>query len=80
MNKINKDYTHFIVDTNRMKIVDGYEYKEDAIEIMQDIKEDYKRLIQAHRIPQLKVYTIKYLTAKNINPFNINNWSNLSLI
>jgi len=77
-NKINPRYTHFAIDKDTNKIVNGweYDYDMDKESIAEYCKMD---IIDMDLNPKdIKVLTTKFLMSKGINPFNTDNWINLT--
>jgi len=68
--KINREYKYFVVDTCDWLIVSGWEYKEDALENLDDLLEGWSTAVTG----DYKIYTARHLNSKDINPFNPNNW------
>jgi len=68
--KINREYKYFVVDTCDWLIVSGWEYKEDALENLDDLLEGMSTAVTG----DYKIYTARYLNSKDINPFNPDNW------
>ena len=67
---INLEYKYFIFDTEHNVIVGGNEYKDDAIDCMDEFNDECYCAV-------FKVYTAKHLIdRKDINPYNVSNWSN----
>ena len=67
---INLEYKYFVLDADHNVIVAGYEYKDDAIDCMDDFNDECV-------CPVFKVYTAQYLiNQKNINPYDTSNWAN----
>ena len=59
----NKDYKYFVVDIiEGLDILSGWEYKEDALDSMNELKEEleYNTINE-----ELKVYTRRYLNTIN---------------
>ena len=52
----NKEYSHFVVDMDNMIVCTGWSYKEDAMDMLADLKE-WDDIAY-------KVYTRKYLETK----------------
>lgn len=77
MNNINPKYTHFAIDKNTNKIVNGWEYDSDMDK--ESIKEYCKIDIQdmGLNLKEIKVVTKKFLIKQDINPFDENNWQNI---
>ena len=60
--KINQDdYAFYVLDRNKKKIMCGNEYKDDAIESMNQFKDQHPK-------KNIGVYTLKYLVSNGINP------------
>ncbi|MFW6219308.1 MAG: hypothetical protein ACOC33_00440 [bacterium] len=59
------DYQYYIFNTKTKKIESGWEYKEDALEVMKDNEMDKKIY---------KVLSGKFLTSKGFNPKDDKNW------
>ena len=59
----NKDYSFFVVHTrnDEIEILSGWEYKEDAIDDMNELKEVYLDSFPIDFYPFLKVYTKRYI-------------------
>lgn len=76
-NEINPLYTHFAIDKNSGKIVNGWEYDKDMDKesIADYCKIDIKDM--GLKPKNIKVVTKKFLITKDINPFDVKNWSNL---
>ena len=68
--KINRNYKYFVVDTCDWLVVSGWEYKEDALENLDDLLEGMSTAVTG----DYKIYTARYLNSKDINPFNSDNW------
>ena len=64
---INLEYKWFVFDTEHDIICAGNEYRDDAIDVMDEANE---------LMPCYRVYSAKYLISKDINPYDINNWGN----
>jgi len=64
--KVNPDYTHFVVNKMTGNIVSGWEYKEDAIESMNEFNEWDNH----------QQYKIASKNQHPVDPFNLDNWSN----
>jgi hypothetical protein len=67
---INKNYKYFVVDTCDWLVVSGWEYKEDALDHLDELLEGIATAVTG----DYKIYTTRYLNNKNINPFNNKNW------
>ena len=67
--KINTNYKYFVYCMDADLVVSGYEYKEDAIDCMDEFNDECY-------IPQFRVYTSRYLISKGCNPYRSNNWTN----
>jgi hypothetical protein len=77
-NEINPNYTHFAIDKETNKIVNGWEYDSDMDKesITYYCKID---IIDMDLNPKdIKVLTTKFLMSKGIDPFNTDNWINLT--
>ena len=73
--KVNKKYTHFIVDKKTNKILNGFDYKGlDNSSIQDYFMEDLKDMGLNKR--DVSLSTVKSLMSKNIDPFDKSNWSN----
>lgn len=73
--KVNKKYTHFIVDKKTNKILNGFDYKGlDNSSIQDYFMEDLKDMGLNKR--DVSLSTAKSLMSKNIDPFDKSNWSN----
>lgn len=73
--KVNKKYTHFIVDKKTNKILNGFDYKGlDNSSIQDYFIEDLKDMGLNKR--DVSLSTAKSLMSKNIDPFDKSNWSN----
>jgi hypothetical protein len=73
--KVNKKYTHFIVDKKTNKILNGFDYKGlDNSSIQDYFIEDLKDMDLNKR--DVSLLTAKSLMSKNIDPFDWSNWSN----
>lgn len=73
--KVNKKYTHFIVDKKTNKILNGFDYKGlDNSSIQDYFMEDLKDMGLNKR--DVSLSTAKSLLSKNIDPFDKSNWSN----
>ncbi len=59
-----KEYKYFVFNTKTKKIISGFEYHSDALD-----------LVKEYDNPKLKVYTRTFLK-RTINPSDNNNWSN----
>jgi hypothetical protein len=71
--KVNKKYTHFIVDKKTNKILSGYDYKGvDKGSIQDYYTEDLKDMGLNKK--DVSLQTAKSLMAKNIDPFDKSNW------
>ena len=76
--KINKQYKYFVVDTCDWLVVSGWEYKEDALDHLDELLEGTMTAVSG----DYKVYTAKYLKTLNSdynngidrNPFDPANW------
>lgn len=66
---INKEYKYFVCCVDSDLIVGGYQFKDDAIECMDEFNDECY-------LPQYKVYTARYLNNKGCDPFNLDNWTN----
>jgi hypothetical protein len=77
-NEINPDYTHFAIDKETNKIVNGWEYDSDMDK--ESIAEYCKMdIIDMDLEPKdIKINTTKFLKSKGIDPFNTDNWINLT--
>ena len=67
---INKNYKYFVVDTCDWLVVSGWEYKEDALDHLDELLEGITTAVTG----DYKIYTTRYLNNKDINPFNDKNW------
>ena len=65
---INPDYGFFVVDTEGNCIVAGNEYKEDAIDVMDERNDD------SMGANPYRVYTSMYLVRQGMNPYDHQNW------
>jgi hypothetical protein len=77
-NEIDPNYTHFAIDKGTNKIVNGWEYDSDMDKesIAYYCKID---IIDMDLNPKdIKVLTTKFLMSKGIDPFNTDNWINLT--
>ena len=73
--KVNKKYTHFIVNKKTNKILNGFDYKGlDNSSIQDYFMEDLKDMDLNKR--DVSLLTAKSLMSKNIDPFDWSNWSN----
>lgn len=73
--KVNKKYTHFIVDKKTNKILNGFDYKGlDNSSIQDYFMEDLKDMGLNKR--DVSLSTAKSLMSRNIDPFDKSNWSN----
>ena len=73
--KVNKKYTHFIVNKKTNKILNGFDYKGlDNSSIQDYFMEDLKDMDLNKR--DVSLSTAKSLMSKNIDPFDKSNWSN----
>jgi hypothetical protein len=77
-NEINPRYTHFAIDKDTNKIVNGWEYDHDMDKesIAEYCKMDIKDMDLNPK--DIKVLTTKFLKSKGIDPFNTDNWINLT--
>lgn len=77
-NEINPNYTHFAVNKETGKIVNGWEYDEelDKESIAEYCKSDLSNI--GLNPKEFKVSTKKFMEKNEINPFDINNWENPS--
>jgi hypothetical protein len=66
-NQINQpDYQFYVFDPNQNKIIGGFEYRDDAI--------DMGKERTANGFTGLKVYSKKFLVKTHLNPDDNNNW------
>ena len=77
-NEINPRYTHFAIDKDTNKIVNGWEYDSDMDKesIAEYCKMDIKDMDLNPK--DFKINTTKFLKYKGIDPFNTDNWINLT--
>ena len=77
--KNNQGYSHFAVNKDTKKIVNGWDYKGEDPEDLKQFKHDYFTvdLIDYGFDPkQYRIYTDRYLRKNGINPDDNNNWAN----
>ena len=68
--KINNEYKYFVVCTESYMIMAGNEYKEDAIDVMDEMNDMYYS-------PLYTVYTASHINNRlNINPYDVSNLAN----
>jgi hypothetical protein len=73
--KLGKGYTHFAIDKETNKIVDGWDYKKSSKdEIVHYSKIDLKDNFPDRKPSEFKIVSRKYLMDKSIDPSNTNNW------
>ena len=75
----NQDYTHFAVNKETNKIVNGWDYSEYDPSELREFKHDYfiVDLIDYDLDPKkYKIVTGKYLLRNGIDPNDNNNWAN----
>jgi hypothetical protein len=77
-NEIDPNYTHFAIDKGTNKIVNGWEYDSDMDKesIAEYCKMDIKDMDLNPK--DFKINTTKFLKSKGIDPFNTDNWINLT--
>jgi hypothetical protein len=77
-NEIDPNYTHFAIDKKTNKIVNGWEYDSDMDKksIAYYCKIDIENMGLEPK--DFKIDTTKFLDNKGINPFNTDNWINLT--
>jgi hypothetical protein len=77
-NEINPSYTHFAIHKKTNKIVNGWEYDSemDKESIAYYCKIDIENMGLEPK--DFKIDTTKFLDNKGINPFNTDNWINLT--
>lgn len=77
-NEINPDYTHFAIDKKTNKIVTGWEYDSDMDKesIAKYCKIDIEDMDLKPK--NFIIRTTKFLTTQDIDPFNTDNWINLT--
>ena len=77
--EIDRNYTHFAVNRETQKIVNGWDYSDyDPKDLRSDKKYYfYQDLIDYELDPtEYRIYTKKFLERKGIDPFDTNNWAN----
>ena len=77
--KNNQNYSHFAVNKNTNKIVNGWDYNGYDPQELKQFKRDYfiQDMIDYGFDPkQYKIYTLKYLMKNGIDPDDNNNWAN----
>lgn len=75
----NQNYTHFAVNKETGKIVNGWDYSDVESWELKQFKRDYfiVDLIDYDLDPkQYKILTTKSLQRQGIDPFNSDNWAN----
>jgi len=76
--KINPKYTHFALRKSNNKIVNGWEYKDlDPQSIAEYVRMDLKDM--DIKPSEVSVLTTKGIKAKNIDPFDSDNWEKLEV-
>ena len=67
--KINNDYKWFVVHTEDYTIYSGWEYKEDALESLNDLSEIGETMYS--------VFSASYIQSRSIgiDPYDFKNWS-----
>lgn len=71
--KIDKSYTHFLIDKETNKILDAWDYSDLDNESIKDyIKADIKDM--GLKPNDVKLYTKSHLKSKGIDPFDEENW------
>jgi hypothetical protein len=73
---IDKNYTHFLVDKNTNKIVNGWDYSQtDPYDIKDFVKMDIIDQFPDRKPSEFKLLTILGLKKSGINPFDTKNWN-----
>lgn len=77
--EIDRNYTHFAVNRETQKIVNGWDYSGYDPKDLRDDKKYYfyQDLVDYELNPtEYRIYTKKFLERKGIDPFDTNNWAN----
>lgn len=78
-NEINKKYTHFLIDKNNNKIVNGFEYPStDKESINYYLKQDIKDQFPDRKPSEFKLVSKSSLEKSGMNPFDVQNWKSVN--
>lgn len=76
---IDKNYTHFLIDKNNDKIVNGFDYSStDKGSIKDYLKQDIKDQFPDRKSSEFKLVSKSSLEKSGMNPFDTKNWNSVN--